>query len=142
MFERSDCTASLTRPNTHDLFKKLSRREREIIEIIHRRHEATVSQIIEDMEAPPTRAAVRALMGIMARKSYVRHTKSGREFVYQPCVDRDVSGKTIFRNMLDNFFGGSLKNALASHLSEAATDYSENDLKELTEIIERSKKSQ
>jgi BlaI family transcriptional regulator, penicillinase repressor len=128
-------------PNTDDPFKKLSRREREILEIIHRRHEASVTQIIEDMESPPTRAAVRALMGIMERKSYVRHTKVGREFVYHPCVDRDTSAKNLFRNMIDNFFGGSLKKALASHLAEADAEYSEDDLRELTEIISRAKKS-
>ncbi|MBG89211.1 MAG: hypothetical protein CMO80_20265 [Verrucomicrobiales bacterium] len=140
MLNRVKNLALMTAPSTDDPYKKLSRREREILEIIHRRHQATVTEIIQDMESPPTRAAVRALMSIMERKGYVGHTKSGREFVYHPSLDRDTAAKSMFRNVIDNFFGGSLKNALATHLAEEPADYSEADLKELTEIIERARR--
>lgn len=123
----------------NDPFKKLSRREREILEIIHRLEKATVTEIIDAMEKPPTRPAVRALLGVMERKRYISHTKSGREFVYEASVSKQAAANSLLEGLLNNFFGGSLKNALATHLDNPGTEYSEADLKELSEIINQAR---
>ncbi len=123
-----------------DPFKKLSRRERELLEIIHRLNNATVTQIMDAMEHPPTRPAVRALLGVMERKGYLTHTKAGREFVYESAVPQEAAASSLFRGLINNFFGGSLKNALASHLSETGEKYSEAELEELSEIVNKARK--
>jgi len=123
-----------------DPFKKLSRRERELLEIVHRLNNATVTQIMNAMEHPPTRPAVRALLGVMERKGYLTHSKSGREFVYESAVPQEVAATSLFQGIINNFFGGSLKNALASHLAETGEKYSESDLKELSEIVDQVRK--
>ncbi len=122
-----------------DPFKKLSRREREILEIIHRLEFATVTQIIDGMENPPTRPAVRALLGVMERKRYISHTKAGREFVYQASASKQAAANTLLEGLLNNFFGGSLKNALATHLDNPGTKYSAADLREVSEVIKQAR---
>jgi BlaI family transcriptional regulator, penicillinase repressor len=126
-------------PSKSDPFKKLSRREREILEIIHRLESATVTEIIDGMEKPPTRPAVRALLGVMERKRYISHTKSGREFVYQASVSKKAAANTLLEGLLNNFFGGSLKSALATHLDNPDTEYTETDLKELSDVINQAR---
>lgn len=130
----------MAKKRSPDPFKQLSRREREILEIVHRLEKATVTQIIDEMENPPTRPAVRALLGVMERKKYVTHTKSGREFVYTASIAKEDAAASLFQGLINNFFGGSLKNAVASHLAETNTEYSEAELKELTEIVKQARK--
>lgn len=123
------------------VFPKLARREREILEIIHRIGSPTLSQIIDEMEAPPVRAAVRTLLNVMERKGYVTHTKSGREFVYHATQSRSTEARSLLRGLLANFFDGSLKNALASHFSDPASRLNEKELDELSKMVEGLKKS-
>ncbi|MGB0578586.1 MAG: BlaI/MecI/CopY family transcriptional regulator [Limisphaerales bacterium] len=125
-----------------DPFKQLSRREREILEIIHRLEKATVSEIIDAMDKPPTRPAVRALLTVMEKKKYVSHTKSGREFVYTASIAKEDAAAGLLQSLINNFFGGSLKNAVATHLAESNTEYSEAELKDLTEIVDQARKQE
>lgn len=126
--------------NRTDPFKKLSRRERELLEIVHRLKNATVTEIMDAMEHPPTRPAVRALLAVMERKGYLTHSKSGREFVYESAVPQEAAATSLFQGIINNFFGGSLKNALASHLAETGEKYTEEELKELSDIVNRARK--
>lgn len=127
--------------SNHPVFPKLSRREREILEVIHRMGSPTLSQIIERMEAPPVRAAVRTLLNVMERKGYVTHTKSGREFVYHATQSRVNEARSLLRRLLANFFDGSLKNALASHFSDPASRLSPAELEELSDMVKQLKES-
>lgn len=122
------------------VFSKLSRREREILEIIHRLGTPTLSQIIEEMDSPPVRAAVRTLMNVMERKGYVRHEKAGREFVYHATQSRTTEARSLLRGLLANFFDGSLKNALTSHFSDPASRLNDQELDELSMLLKDLKK--
>ena len=132
--------SSSDRPD-HPVFPKLARREREILEIIYRMGSPTLSQIIDEMESPPVRAAVRTLLNVMERKGYVTHTKAGREFVYHAAQSRSTEARSLLRGLLANFFDGSLKNALASHFSDPASRLSETELDEVSKMVEGLKKS-
>lgn len=123
------------------IFSKLARREREILEIIHRLGSPTLSQIIDEMESPPVRAAVRTLLNVMERKGYVAHTKAGREFSYHATQSRTAEARSLLRGLLANFFDGSLKNALASHFSDPASRLNEAELDELSKMVDGLKKS-
>ena len=117
----------------------LSRRERELLEIIFRLRKSTVTEIMEEMDDPPTRAAVRFLLRVMEEKGHITHTKKGREFVYEATQARDSVGKSALHNVLQTFFDGSLKQGLASYLADPKATYNEETLQELAQMIEEAK---
>ena len=118
-----------------DRMAKLSRREREIMEIVFAAGEATVTEIRERMEKPPTRPALRSLLGILEDKGQLTHSKAGREFVYQPTESRERVGRSVLDRVLATFFGGSLEQAVASYLGDPKADLSTEELDELAEFI-------
>ncbi len=121
-------------------FSRLSRRERQIFDVLIREETATLTEIIEQMEDPPTRQAVRALLVIMERKGYVKHEKSGREFVYQPTGSGETAARSMFRDLVQKLFGNSLKDALASHLEDESVSYSDEEIEEIAELFRQQQK--
>lgn len=124
-------------PDSTPTYPSLSRREREILEIIHRLGTPTLSEIIAEMSDPPVRAAVRTLMNIMERKGHVSHGKAGREFVYQATRSRVLEGGSSLRRLLSTFFKGSLTDAIACHFSESPEALNEGELDEIAELVDR-----
>ena len=95
---------------------ELSRRERQIMDVLFSRGEATVNQIAEALPDPPTAMAVRRMMHILEEKGYLRRREQGREVVYAPKESRDNAGRSAFARVLETFFSGSLEEALTAHL--------------------------
>ena len=95
---------------------ELSRRERQIMDVLFSRGEATVNQIAEALPEPPTAMAVRRMMHILEEKGYLRRREQGREVVYAPKESRDKAGRSAFARVLETFFSGSLEEALTAHL--------------------------
>lgn len=124
------------------VFHKLSRREREILQVIYRLKSPTLSEIIEQMSSPPVRAAVRTHLNVMERKGYVYHTKAGREFVYHAAQSRTTEARSLFRGLLANFFDGSLKNALKSHLTDPDAKLKDAEIAEISGLLEHLKERQ
>ena len=122
-------------------FSRFSWRERQIFDILVREENATLTRILELMEDPPTRQAVRALLMIMERKGYVQHEKAGREFVFQPTASGKTAARSMFRDLLRKLFGNSLKDALASHLEDEEVSYSDEEIREIRELFEKQAKS-
>lgn len=122
------------------VFKQLTRREREILEVIHRLRTPTLSEIIQEMDAPSARAAIRTHLNIMEEKGYVTHTKRSREFVYEACQNRETEAKSLFRSLLANFFDGSFKKALTSHLSDPDTKLDRAEIEEIESLLDQIKK--
>lgn len=116
----------------------LSRRERQIMDIIYSLGEASVNQVLNRLPDPPGRTAVRTLLRILEEKSHVSHNRSGREFIYQPSRPRKRAGISAFQHVLDIFYNGSLEKAVAAHLSDA-DDVDETELRKLEELIDRAK---
>ncbi len=118
---------------------RLSRREREIMEVVYSRGAATLSEILGEIQNPPTRPALRSLLTILEEKGQLKHRKEGREFVYQPVHSRRVVGKSTLSRVISTFFGGSLAQAVAAYLSEPDTTLSQDELAELKAQIERAR---
>lgn len=118
---------------------QLSRRERQIMEIIYSRGEATATVVLENLADAPTRVSVRTLLRILEEKGHLRHGKKGREFVYYPTQQREHAGKSAFQRVLATFFEGSLERAVASHLSDPEAEISSNELKRLSALIAEAK---
>lgn len=118
---------------------KLTRRERQIMDIIFARGEATVNQIAEALPDPPTPMAVRRMMHILEEKGHLRR-RDGREVVYLPKQSKEKAGRSAFEKVLETFFGGSLEEALSSHLLSRKDGVSEAERDRLVKLIEETKK--
>lgn len=119
---------------------KLSRRERQIMDVLYARGEATVNQIAEALPDPPTVMAVRRMMHILEEKGHLRRREQGREVVYAPKESKDKAGRSAFKRVLETFFGGSLADALSAHLLSRKERVSSEERARLVELIEKVRK--
>ena len=118
---------------------QLSRRERQIMQIIFARGEASATEVLSSMQDPPTRTSVRTFLRILEHKGYLKHRKRSREFIFRPTHERRQAGRSAFRRMLDTFFQGSLEKAVATHLSDPRAGVSPEELRRLWLLIKQAK---
>lgn len=118
----------------------LSRRERQIMDVIYRLGRATVAEVIEQMDDAPSYSAVRAMMGILEEKGRLRHEQEGARYVYLPTVPREQVASTALKSVVRTFFDGSPGDAIAALLDLPETKLSKGELEQLTELIEKAKK--
>src|SRR3954470_24298552 len=90
----------------------VSRRERQILDIVYARGEATAAQVVADMPDPPTKTAVRTLMRILEGKGHLTHRREGQTYIYRPSRARAQAGQSALRRVLRTFFGGSIEEAM------------------------------
>ena len=121
--------------------RQLSKRERQIMDAIYARGEATVSHVADGIPDPPMRGALRTLLRILETKGHLTHRKQGREFVYRPTKPRGQAGRSALGRVLDVFFGGSLENAVAAHLADPrrAAKITPEELRRLADLIDKAK---
>jgi predicted transcriptional regulator len=100
---------------------ELSRRERQIMDLVFALGEATVNQVAERLPDPPTPMAVRRMMHILEEKNFLVRRQEGREVVYRPAQSKVKAGESALQHVLDTFFGGALDEALAAHFSRKKT---------------------
>jgi len=118
----------------------LSRREREILDIVFALGEATSAQIRERLSNAPTANAVRALIQILENKGeLVRLRKEGREFVFGPRESPKRAGVQALKHVIQTFYQGSIATALAAHLSKNAGELSEEDYEQLQQLIDEAR---
>ena len=123
-----------------DPTQHLSRRERQIMDILFARGDATVNQIRDALPDPPTPMAVRRMMHILEEKGHLNRRERGREIVYAPRVNKARAGRTAFRRVLETFFAGSLEQALAAHLFSRKDKISTAERDRLIKLIEQARK--
>jgi predicted transcriptional regulator len=119
---------------------ELSRRERQIMDILFRDGAAAVSDVQAAMADPPSYSAVRAMLRILEDKGHVRHEQDGPRYVYKPVVARERAKRSAMRHLLHTFFEGSHEQAVAALIDEASTSLSDEDLDRLAELIDRRRK--
>jgi predicted transcriptional regulator len=118
----------------------LSRRERQIMDVIYARGEATATDVVENMPDPPTRTTVRTMLRILEEKGHLSHRKEGREFVYRPTHARPRAGQSALRRVLRTFFDGSLAKAVAMHLADPDNKLSDEEMERLTDLVRQARK--
>jgi predicted transcriptional regulator len=123
-----------------DATQRLSKRERQIMEIIYARGQATANDVLADMADPPTRTTIRTLLRILETKGHLSHTADNREFVYKPTQPRAKVGRSALRSVLRAFFANSASRALASHLADPQTRLSAEEAAELKTLIDQARK--
>ncbi|WP_417382539.1 BlaI/MecI/CopY family transcriptional regulator [Gimesia sp.] len=114
---------------------ELSRRERQIMDSIYSRGEATVLEIQSDLPNPPTPTAIRTMLRILMEKSIVSRHKRGREFVYSPTSPRRPEGTKALKHVVQTFFDGSFKQALAAQLTSDDDTLTDDELREMVKLI-------
>jgi predicted transcriptional regulator len=102
--------------------------------------EATAVQVHEDMADPPSRTAVRTLLGILEQKGHLRHWREGKTYVYRPRLARTEAGQSALRRVLHTFFGGSLEQAVAAHLADDQSHLSADELQRMLGLIRQARK--
>lgn len=119
---------------------ELSRRERQIMDIIYRRSRATVAEVRADLPDPPSYSAVRALLRVLEEKGHLTHEQDGPRYIYQPTVPRDEARESALERLLRTFFDGSTEKAVAALLDMSTDDLSEAELERLARLIEEARK--
>jgi len=118
----------------------LSRRERQIMDILFARGRATGPEIQEGLADQPNYSSVRTILRVLERKGYVRHLEEGLRYVYEPTVAREAASRSALQRIIRTFFDGSAKEAVAALLDPSAFQLSEKELSELARLVERAKK--
>jgi predicted transcriptional regulator len=122
------------------LTPEVSRRERQILDIVYAHGEASATTVLAEIPDPPTRVTVRILLRILEQKGHLRHRKQGREYIYQPTRSRKTAGLSALRRVLRTFFDGSLERAVAAQLADRRSELSPEELKRMAELIARARK--
>jgi predicted transcriptional regulator len=119
----------------------LSRRERQIIDILYAQGRATAAEVQAALPDPPSYSAVRAMLRILEDKGHVRHEQDGPRYVYVPTVARDSAKRTALRHVLQTFFDGSAAQAISALLDESDTRLSDRDLDRLAKRIDEARRT-
>ena len=120
---------------------KLSRRERQMMDVIYRLGEASAKDVMENIEDPPSYSAVRTLLRKLVEKGHISHRENGLKYVYYPLVERKVASKSALSNLVKTFFAGSPLQAVNSLLDMESHEISEEELAHL-ELLIREKKEE
>ena len=113
----------------------LSRRERQIMDILFQRGSAIASEVHEALPDPPSYSAVRAALSVLEKKGHIRHELRGLRYVWKPRVPRENARRTALRHLVKTFFDGSVEQTVAALLDEASVKLEQHELDRLREMI-------
>jgi BlaI family penicillinase repressor len=118
----------------------LSRRERQIMEILYQRGKASASDVMEAMADAPAYSTVRALLRVLEEKGHVAHQNEGLKYVYAPIVNRDKAKRSAVKHLVDTFFREAPEQVVAALLDVSAKRLTRDELDRMSEMIEKAKK--
>ena len=123
------------------LHAALSRRERQIMDVLFRRGRATAAEVMAELPGEPSSSTVRTQLRILEEKGHVRHQEEGLRYVYFPVVTRQAARKSALRHLVDTFFDGSSAKAVAALLGGEAARVSDEELDRIAQIVETARES-
>lgn len=118
----------------------LSRRERQIMDILYKLERATVSEVLAKLAEKTNYSTVRAQLRVLEDKGHARHEEQGLRYVYVPCVPREVARRSALRHVVETFFEGSTEKAVAALLGGEGCKISSDELDRLSRLIAESRK--
>jgi len=119
----------------------LSRRERQVMDILHRRNEATVAEIMADLPDPPTYSAVRSVLRILGEKDLIRYKEDGPRYVYYPAQDTETARDDVLAHVVRTYFAGSPEQAVTALLRMSDVDMKDGEIERLRDTIRRARQS-
>src|SRR3954454_4403067 len=117
--------------------KGLSRRERQIMDVIYRLGRATAAEVMGGLPDPPSYSAVRAMLRVLEEKGHLRHESRGAQYVFLPTVPREKARRSALKQLVQTFFDGSTEQAVAALLDLSASNLSHDELDRLSDLIEQ-----
>ena len=118
----------------------LTRREREIMDILHRRGRATAHEVMADLADPPSYSAVRTFLRLLEERGHVRHDQDGPRYVYTPTVARREAQRSAMAHLVQTFFDGSVEDAVATLVESSKSKLSAQELDRIAALIAKAKK--
>ena len=119
---------------------RLTRREREIMDILYRRGRATAHEVLADLPDPPSYSAVRALLRLLEERGHVKHVQEGLAYVYAPAQGRTDARRSALAHVVRTFFEGSVEQAVATLVDPSRSRLSREELDRIADLIDRAKK--
>ena len=124
---------------TQKLQTTLSRRERQIMDILYRRGRATGVEVMEDLPGHPSYSTVRTQLRVLEKKGHVRHEEHGAKFIYLPAVHRRAARKSALRHLVETFFDGSVENVVGALLGGEGARVTEEELARIAEQVAKAR---
>jgi predicted transcriptional regulator len=118
----------------------LTRRERQIMDILYKRGRATAGEVMEDLAGNSHYSTVRTQLRILESKGHVSHEEQGLRYVYMPAVPRRAARKSALRHLVDTFFDGSVEQVVAAVLGGEGSKVSEEELDRIAELVAKARK--
>jgi len=118
----------------------LSRRERQIMDILYQRGKAAAAEVLDAMPDPPSYSAVRAMLRVLEEKGHVKHQSEGLRYVYVPTVPRDRAKRSAVKHLMETFFHESPEQVVAALLDVSASRLTREELDRMAAMIDRAKK--
>jgi|SRR6516164_1003066 predicted transcriptional regulator len=125
---------------TKSLHATLSRRERQIIDILYRRGRATAGEVMDELPGSPSYSTVRTQLRVLEEKGHVVHEADGPRYVYAPAVPRHAARKSALRHLVETFFDGSAEKVVAAVLGNEAARLSDEEIDRIAELVRSAKK--
>lgn len=120
--------------------RTLSRREREIMDVLYSAGSASAGEVHERIPAPPSYSAVRATLRVLEQKGFITHEHDGKRYIYRPTLNRNTARRGAVEHLLNTFFDGSAAGAVVALLESPGADLTEEDLDRMAALIERARK--
>jgi predicted transcriptional regulator len=125
---------------TKSLHAVLTRRERQIMDILFRRGRPTAAEVMDELPGEPSYSTVRTQLRVLEDKGHVRHEEEGLRYIYMPAVARSAARKSALRHLVDTFFDGSAENVVAALLGGEGARLSEGELQRIADLVAKVRK--
>ena len=125
---------------TRALHTVLTRRERQIMDILFRRGRATAAEVMAELPGEPSYSTVRTQLRVLEEKGHARHEEDGVRFIYMPAVARHAARKSALRHLVETFFDGSSEKAVAALLGGEGSKLSDEQLDRIADLIAKARK--
>jgi BlaI family transcriptional regulator, penicillinase repressor len=123
-----------------DHARSLTRRERQIMDILYRRGRATAAEVMDDLAGNRNYSTVRTQLRVLEEKGQVRHDEEGLRYVYSPAVPRRTARRSALRHLVDTFFDGSAEQVVGALLGGEGARLSDDELTRIADMVAKAKK--
>ena len=118
----------------------LSRRERQIIDVLYRRGRATAAEVMADLPGDPSYSTVRTQLRVLEAKGHVRHEQDGQRYVYTPAIPRGTVRRSALKHLVETFYEGSVEQAVAALLGGEGSRLTDEQLDRIEDLIKKARK--
>ncbi len=137
--KKSHSESSKAKPKADRATRDLSRRERQIMDVIYEQGASTSAEVLDAIPDPPSYSAVRAMLRILEEKGHLQHRQDGPRYVYMPVISRDKASKSALQHLVQTFFDGSTQGAVAALLDMDSINLDADELNRLEAMIQRAR---